>query len=247
MVRLPGVLVVLIVTAAIAHAQCTNPIVRREWNQLSTAEKNQCNVFICFKINHAYITYTFLTDVAAAKASASSLTGSLEPGKMSLYDLVSNHVKGAGVAHGNAQFYPFHRYMMYLWETTLAANGWAGGAVYWDWSAVSQNWWQSDVFNYFGSSSRPADNCVIDGPFAMGQYAVSPNPAFGSFARNYPGGDEKCLRRCYSNTSTLDTPESIAKNTLEKGSYNDFRGDDFAGYHGFGHTVIGGSCDLGLY
>lgn len=209
-------------------AQCTQPIVRREWNQLSTADKTQY--------------------VAAAKASAKSLTGSLRPGEMSLYDFVADHTQAAGVTHGNAQFYPFHRAMLYLWETTLAANGWTGGVVYWDWSAVSQNWWQADVFKYFGAKSRSSDNCVVDGQFAIGLYKVSPNPAFGSFARDLKGGDTSCLRRCGYPGTTLDTPEAIAATNLRARDYSQFRGDDSTGYHANAHIYIGGEkCDMGNF
>jgi hypothetical protein len=233
---------VLSLSGTSTAALCNNPVVRREWNQLSTAEKNQCedynseSQYSCF--------FSGSLDVAAAKASASYLTGSVEPGKMSWYDLVADHVRGAGVAHGNAQFYPFHRVMIFLWEATLVSNGWDGGAVYWDWSAVSQNWWQADVFTHFGSTSRPGDNCLTDGQFAIGEYFVSPNPAFGSFARNYTGGDEGCLRRCGPH-DPLDSPEAIAEAHLKASSYNEFRGNDGVGYHANGHLTIGGGCDMG--
>lgn len=216
----------LLIFLGSCHSQCVKPIVRREWNQLTTAEKTQY--------------------VAAAKASATSLTGKVGPGIMSLYDFVADHTQAAGVSHGNAQFYPFHRSMMYLWETTLTANGWTGGAVYWDWSVVSQNWWQADVFQYLGSTSRPDDNCVTDGQFSIGKYQVSPNPAFGSFARNYTSGDRNCLRRCGSQ-SALDTPEAIADAHFKATDYNSFRGNDFTGYHANGHLIIGGNCDMGNF
>ena len=131
------------------------------------------------------------TDVAAVKAPASMT---------SLHEFVADHSQQAHWVHGNAQFYPFHRAMLHLYEKTLAANGWPGGLVYWDWSAVSQNWWDSDIFNYFGRATRPEDNCLMDGQFAAGIYQVSPSPAFGSYERNYSGmdrgNDPTCLRRC---------------------------------------------------
>lgn len=225
MIFLGRLSVVAAVISAVA-AQCTNPVVRREWNQLTTAEKNQY--------------------VAAVKASAKTITGTVAPGKMSLYDFVADHTQVGGVTHGNAQFYPFHRAMLYLWETTLAANGWTGGLVYWDWSAVSQNWWNADIFNYFGKTSRPEDNCLMDGEFSIGKYNVSPNPAFGSFARLYTGGDRNCLRRCGSKNA-LDNPESIASVHLVGTSYSGFRQNDAAGYHANGHITIGGSCDMGNF
>jgi hypothetical protein len=187
----------------------------------------------------------FLSDVDAAKRSASLLTGSVEAGKMTLYDIVSGHVKGAGEAHGRAQFYPFHRALIYQWESTLASNGWSGGAVYWDWSAVSQNWWESDVFRYFGSTTRPGDNCITDGPFGIGKYQVSPDPAFGSYARKYQDGDQNCLRRCGLNYA-LDSPEAITNLHLQARNFDEFRGNDQMGYHANGHMTIGGTCDMGM-
>lgn len=203
-------------------AQCTNPVIRLEWNQLTFEQKLQY--------------------VAAVKAPASMT---------SLHEFVADHSQQAHWVHGNAQFYPFHRAMLHLYEKTLAANGWPGGLVYWDWSAVSQNWWDSDIFNYFGRATRPEDNCLMDGQFAAGIYQVSPSPAFGSYERNYSGmdrgNDPTCLRRCGLTGYLLDVPEAIAEAQLKATDYNTFRGNDAMGYHANGHIILGGSCEMGNF
>ncbi|KAI9324242.1 hypothetical protein DFJ73DRAFT_873455 [Zopfochytrium polystomum] len=225
-------LVAATLAAQSASAACSNPTVRREWNQLSSDEKT------------AY--------VAAIKTVISKgLADSTTPGIMGFYDFVKDHVNGAYYAHGVAQFYPFHRAMVYLMEQALLYAGWSGGLVYWDWSAVSQNWWEADVFNYVGEvDGRSSDNCVTQGAFGVNSYSVSPYPSFGAKTRPFSGGSSTCLRRCGYVGSALDDPSSIASAHLMATNYNDFRASDSTGYHANGHITVGGdsdSCDMGNF
>ncbi|KAJ1558343.1 hypothetical protein HK405_013891 [Cladochytrium tenue] len=141
--------------------------------------------------------------------------------------------------------------MLYLLERSLQLAGWNGGIPYWDWSAVAEDWWDSDVFNYFGEvDGRSSDNCITQGAFAIGEYTVSPYPTFGSSTRPFSGGNTTCLRRCGEKGTTLDEPGAIASAHLMATSYNGFRGDDTTGYHADGHVIPGGdgdSCDLGNF
>ncbi|KAJ1559022.1 hypothetical protein HK405_012315, partial [Cladochytrium tenue] len=164
--------------ASAALAACTKPIVRMEWNQLTKNQK---------------LLYTTIVKKLAARG----LTRYLKPSQMGLYDFVSDHTNIANYVHGNAEFYPFHRAMMYLYEQALRSAGWGWGLVYFDWSAVAQNWPSSDVFKYFGGQGDSSVwSCVTDGQFARGHYNVSTDPAFGSYARGYSDdGDQTCLRR----------------------------------------------------
>ncbi|KAI9320280.1 hypothetical protein DFJ73DRAFT_803378 [Zopfochytrium polystomum] len=173
---------------------------------------------------------------------------SYDPSVMGVYDLVAIHTNAAPYVHGVAEFYPFHRGMVFIWEKMLQSAGWSWGAVYFDWSAVSQNWPTSNVFNYFGHQSTGSNPCLRDGLFQWGKYKVSPVPAWGSGAREYDnGGDHWCLRRCGYTDSALDDPLSIAAATLRAKTYSGFRSDDSVGYHANGHIIIGGGCDLGNF
>ena len=49
--------------------------------------------FVCIYI-------LFVIDVAAVKASAKTITGTVAPGTMSLYDFVADHTQVGGVTHG---------------------------------------------------------------------------------------------------------------------------------------------------
>ena len=107
----------------------------------------------------------------------------------------------------------------------------------------------SDVFKWFGHMGRPSDsNCVKDGYFAKGVYNVSPNPVFGSKGRHYDyGRDKTCLRRCGSPAFPLEDATTLASILFSATTYDEFHDDDGSGYHGQGHVIIGGRCDLGNF
>ncbi|TPX71634.1 hypothetical protein CcCBS67573_g06104 [Chytriomyces confervae] len=225
--------IVLAVSAALAtatmgvSAACNNPLVRREWEQLSSAEKT------------GYVN-------AVVELTKRPISGNLQdPNTISYYDFVATHAANAFWAHGNAQFYPY-RAMMFQWERALNSVGWKGGAVYWDWPASpNQQWWKSSVWDYFGAvDSNDPDNCVLDGAFAKGKYAVSTDSNSRNLRRL--SGDQTCLRRCglvgaaVTDATTITNPLRTAK------SYMAFHGGDTSNYHAVGHVTIGGSaCDFG--
>ncbi|KAJ3071744.1 hypothetical protein HDU98_004875 [Podochytrium sp. JEL0797] len=222
---------VTLALAASVNAACTQPTVRMEWSQLSSGQKS------------AYV-------AAVYALTQRPLSGQLEnPATISFYDFVETHTNNAYWAHGNAQFYPYHRAMMHQWDLALQTVGWTSGSVYWDWSAMSQNWWTSDIFSsqYFGAvSSSDPDNCVLDGQFAKGKYAVSPNPSSGPNAVRKVSGNPTCLRRCGSVGSAVTDATTITAPLLTATSYVQFHGDDSSNYHAVGHETMGGAnCDFG--
>ncbi|KAI9312051.1 hypothetical protein BDR26DRAFT_831188, partial [Obelidium mucronatum] len=197
-------------------AVCQNPTVRMEWHQLSDGQKS------------AYVN-------AIVALTKRPLSGQLQdPNRISFYDFVATHTNNAYWAHGNAQFYPYHRAMMWQFDRALQSVGWSQGLVYWDWSAMSQNWWTSDIFSakYFGAvRSNDPDNCVVDGAFAKDKYQV---------------GNPTCLRRCGEVGYAVTDATAITAPLLSATTYTAFRGDDTSNYHAVGHETIGGSnCDMG--
>ncbi|KAJ3215345.1 hypothetical protein HDU67_000560 [Dinochytrium kinnereticum] len=214
----------LLATAGIlgVSAQCSNPITRMEWNQLSNSDKQ------------AY--------VAAVKRLADRPLSrqSSDPNSISYGDFVATHTNNAFWAHQNAQFYVYHRAMLAMWERALATVGWTKGAVYWDWSAVSQNWWESDVFNWFGSQGNGDDKCLNNGMFSRNQYRVSPDPPTGKGQIRDYEGNPTCLRRC-GNPGQALTDATTLKSVYELATdYTTFRGDDSKNFHGLGHVVVSG-------
>ncbi|KAJ3022797.1 UNVERIFIED_CONTAM: hypothetical protein HDU68_008937 [Siphonaria sp. JEL0065] len=192
------------------------------------------------------------SDVNAIFAlSKRPLSGQLQdPSRVSFYDFVVTHTNNAYWAHGNAQFYPYHRAMTWQFDLALQSVGWTNGLVYWDWPAMSQNWWTSDIFSskYFGAvrSSDP-DNCVLDGAFSKDKYEVSKNPPTNPITgpRKF-SGNPTCLRRCGEIGSAVTDATVVTQPLLSATTYSAFRGDDTSNYHAVGHETIGGSnCDMG--
>ncbi|KAJ3405359.1 hypothetical protein HDU80_001497 [Chytriomyces hyalinus] len=222
-------LLALLVVAGHALAQCTNPRVRQEWNTLSSSDKS------------AFVA------ACAALAKRPLSNQYADPSIMSWHDFVVTHSENAFWSHGNAQFYPYHRAMVWQFEKAIISTGlWPAskGIPYWDWSAVSQNWWTSDVFSpsYFGSaSSSDPDICVVDGAFAKGVYSVAPDALKN---RKITTGDLTCLRR---NGGQYVLPDATSmQDALSASSYLQFTCQDpntyydLSNYHASGHGTIGG-------
>ncbi|KAI8613885.1 hypothetical protein BC830DRAFT_1129969 [Chytriomyces sp. MP71] len=212
-------------TTTTAAAKCANPIVRREWNELTASDKQ---TYV-----NAIVTLT--------KRNMNS--GFYNASTISYHEFTATHAANAHWTHGTDLFYTYQRAMVAYFEQALQTVGWNRGLVYWDWASVSQNWWTSDVFQYFGAvSSTDPDNCVLDGPFAKGKFSVSTDAA--SLALRKVTGDQTCLRRC-GMKGTPVTDATVINTILYATNYTSFRGDDTSNYHAVGHGTIGGNgCDL---
>ncbi|KAJ3094401.1 hypothetical protein HDU96_001691 [Phlyctochytrium bullatum] len=212
------------------QAKCTNPSIRREWNELSDNDKRE---------------YIAAVKKLAARPESGSVT---DPSKISLYDFVRVHTQDAWWAHQSAEFFVYHRAMLHVYEQALATVGYTKGLIYWDWSCVSQNWYESELFKWFGTQS-PVDSanvpqCLKDGEFAKGKWSVATDE-LSLYYRNAPTSDT-CLRRCGKPGKALTDAYTIKKIIETSTSYDAFRADDSMSYHGTGHTTVGGKgCDFG--
>jgi tyrosinase len=56
---------------------------------------------------------------------------------MSYGDFVINHDTFAWYTHGTAQFYPYHRMLVWMFEQALQSTGYSGAQPYIDWSTHS--------------------------------------------------------------------------------------------------------------
>ncbi|KAJ3400754.1 hypothetical protein CcCBS67573_g05044 [Chytriomyces confervae] len=196
---------------------CRNPTIRREWNQLSATEKN------------GYI-------AAVKRITARPRSNQYaDPTRMSADDFSYTHAQNAHWAHANAEFLVFHRAMLRRYEQALESVGWKGGLVYLDEGAVPTSWQTLDLFSssYFGSMGSRG-YCLPNGQFS-GQSGYK---VLGS------DGTQKCISRCGS--GTLWSAQLVARSSLSSSTtYDEFRGDDTSNFHGSGHIVMGGQCDMG--
>ncbi|KAI9352030.1 hypothetical protein BDR26DRAFT_850241 [Obelidium mucronatum] len=216
-----------VAAAIVAQAACTNPKVRMEWNQMSASQKSL---------------YVQATQALAARPASGQYSN---PAIMGWHDFVQTHSDQAYWAHGNAQFYPYHRAMVWQFELALVSTGiWPSnlGVPYFDWSAVSQNWWTHDIFTdqYFGEiSSSDPDRCVLTGAFSKSKYQVPQNDR-----NRVVTGDQKCLRR-NAQRSPLTDAVTITQ-SLAATSFVTFTSQapgvyyDSTNYHADGHGVLGG-------
>ncbi|KAI8612637.1 hypothetical protein BC830DRAFT_545086 [Chytriomyces sp. MP71] len=228
----------------LVDAACTNPLLRSEWHQL-TASQQSAYVAACQSL-----------------ASRQDSNQQADPSKMSWHDFVVGHSDAVFWAHGNAEFYVYHRAMTHVFEQALISTGLmpAGmGIPYFDWSIMSQTWATSNIFSssVFGApSSGDPDNCVLDGAFAKGKYSV----ATGGTAtqnRGVTSGDLTCLRRSAVAGTLVDV--RFMQQELSASSYLQFTcqdplnpsGDnvgnnyfDETDYHSNGHAVFGGGGDM---
>ncbi|ORY52890.1 Di-copper centre-containing protein [Rhizoclosmatium globosum] len=239
--HLRSILLTLATAAIGVLAQCSNPAVRREWNELSSSEKN-----------------SYIQAIKTLAARPQIGQDNTDPNTMNIADFVNCHSRAAPWVHGSADFYPYHRAMMWKFEQAMNSVGWPGGIVYFDWPAVNQNWWTTDIFSkdYFGAaSSNDPNNCVLDGQFAKGKYNVAQLDADIASYRPFTSS-ETCLRRCGYVGAAMTSPDELNAR-YSATLYSKFRGDimtgdlrndDYQFYHASGHVTMGGDgqkCDLG--
>ncbi|KAI8615297.1 hypothetical protein BC830DRAFT_310774 [Chytriomyces sp. MP71] len=236
----PGLCLVL-TGILFANAACTNPRVRSEWHEL-TSDQQSAFVAACKDL--------------AAKPDSNQFTVATQ---MSWHDFVVAHSDNVFWAHGNAEFYPFHRAMVWMFEEAIMATGrlpTGMGVPYFDWSVRSQTWASSNIFSAaaFGApNSGDPDGCVLDGAFAKGRYNVA---SAGSTTqnRNIMTGDLTCLRRAANKEATLDA--KFLQQELSASSYVQFTSQDPVNpsgdyssntyfdsfdFHGSGHIALGGN------
>ncbi|KAJ3026989.1 UNVERIFIED_CONTAM: hypothetical protein HDU68_004690 [Siphonaria sp. JEL0065] len=133
--------------------------------------------------------------------------------------------------------------MLHQFELAMISTGiWPAdmGIPYFDWSAMSQNWWTSDIFNdrHFGElKSRDPSKCVLTGVFAKGKYVVAADP---DRHRVVTGSDQTCLRRNADQTPLTDASTITA--SLSPTSFIEFTGHnkDESNFHANGHAFLGG-------
>ncbi|KAI9338667.1 hypothetical protein DFJ73DRAFT_798170 [Zopfochytrium polystomum] len=242
---LAAIAVAFLVGTAPAAADCTNPSVRREWSSLSSSQKSQ------------YM--NAMKQLSKRPLSGQGIDASTpitDYSTLSLGDFTATHSAKAFYAHGNAQFFPYHRAMLWNFDQALQTVGWDTGPVYFDWALYSQSWDKSDLFSsaYAGTWTSSAADCLADGPFKRGDYNISLNPPTatakidGTYVTRVYNGDPTCLRRNSHVGSALNDPVSLLLWYATAGTYSDFRGangvDDGLNWHSTVHETFGGDGDM---
>ncbi|KAJ3284022.1 hypothetical protein HDU76_008365 [Blyttiomyces sp. JEL0837] len=227
--------------ATTSEAACASPRVRPEWKQMSSQAQSQ---------------YLQAVKNLQAKKDSGQTT---DPTRMSYGDFVAAHVVNVGFAHGNAQFLPFHRAMMKMWELALNANGYPGAAPYWDWATDASGWLEkAGFFNSadIGGLASPSDpyQCVPDGPFSYPSYKIDIPDLPVNVALARKGCDPNaadydrcnhCLRRCGDPSVGLYDAFGMQQVLQGATSFDILRAGDLGGLHANVHIYVGGQgCSM---
>ncbi|KAJ3102030.1 Vacuolar protein-sorting-associated protein 36 [Phlyctochytrium planicorne] len=210
--------------------------VKKDWTELSQNEQRSFSNAVKVLLNRQPQGIANFDTTAKDKAFA---------------DFTELHVRAAGVVHGTAMFYPFHRAMMWAFDQALYDAGFRGddgqqiGAAYWDWSIDSQNWEDAAIFNgpYFGRTGTIDSPCLKEGiqvgwnPWDGEGKGVSGRP------QNPNDPNNKCLRRVFFPKYRTYDPNAVDDVIRRTGSYSEFQGNSENTWHSAMHFLVGGWDD----
>ncbi|KAJ3346644.1 hypothetical protein HDU91_006982 [Kappamyces sp. JEL0680] len=199
---------------------CTSPVKNKELRELTATE--QANYFAAIKC-------------LRAKNSKLNLDGA----KTLWEDMVVVHSRAASQIHNTAQFLPWHRSFLAIFDNFMKTEcGYTGPGVYWDWTVDSQAPDQSPIWQTMGNN---AHGCVSI-------------PAVGALNSNVPTqlhpANDRCVKRDFvaadgSSPAMLGSaysPQAITYlSTLT--TYDSFRRALESGPHNNVHGGVGG--DMG--
>ncbi|KDN41476.1 hypothetical protein RSAG8_07426, partial [Rhizoctonia solani AG-8 WAC10335] len=210
---LPGAL-----SAPTKRAECTDPLIRREWSTLSQEKRDSFHKAV-----------KCLQDMPSMVES--------DGVSKTRYDDYS-YVHFTINQTSTAAFYPWHRYFLLIREKDLSECGYSDGIPYWDWTrdaGTVENFKSSKIFDPetgFGGTGFPeGDNstasCVENGPYA-GMHVNIPEP--------------HCLRRSFNLTSTLpgNWTSGVVDKILEYPDYINFWNNSERIPHDNIHRAVGG-------
>ncbi|KAK7577919.1 hypothetical protein V3481_016454 [Fusarium oxysporum f. sp. vasinfectum] len=149
-------------------------------------------------------------------------------------DMNAMHQVQAKIIHLVAQFLPFHRLYLYVYEQLLREEcGYKGPTPWWDETRDAGNFMGSpllDPHTGFGGNGTDPDGCVIDGPFANTTLHIGPGQTL----------KDHCLSRSINEKNSTLGNETYVQQCHNKSSYRDFWEATGFTTHGAGHSGIGG-------
>ena len=122
-----------------------------------------------------------------------------------------------------SQFFPFNRYFLLEFEDMMKDFNCSLTIPFYDWTPFPLTPYTAAVWGNadgFGDSARLLDQCVITGPFRVGEYSLTPSAGGG------------CLMRLYTNQK-FPSRDIVERDLLTHPS------TAFSGFHRFLHLFIG--------
>ncbi|EUC28442.1 hypothetical protein COCCADRAFT_109170, partial [Bipolaris zeicola 26-R-13] len=133
-----------------------------------------------------------------------------------------------------AQFLPFHRLYVFVYEQLLREEcGYKGPTPWWDETRDAGNFMDSPLLDPdtgFGGNGTGPDGCVTDGPFANTTLHIGPGQTL----------TEHCLSRSVEETNSTLANETYVEHCHNLNTYLDFWEETGLTTHGAGHSGIGG-------
>lgn len=224
-----ALLVASVAAGAIPRADatngCTDPVVRKEWRELTDAEKAEyLRAAVC------------LRDLPKQKYTDADAVTTL------MDDLVYTHLSLNTDIHFVANFLPWHRWYVQLHEDLLRTEcGFTGTQPYWDWSidADARDMPHSPLFDAdtgFGGNGRrtgSADagfrHCVTDGPFANTTLTIG----MGWPDVNQAGDRPHCFTRDFNGGLGVDDNGDQIIGDMQVSAYSSRVMDTIYGFESF--------------
>ncbi|KAM0542966.1 hypothetical protein ACHAPJ_012523 [Fusarium lateritium] len=195
-----------------ATGTCSEPVVRKEWRELTSAEKTEyLRAAVCVR-NLPKQKYEYIDAVTTR-----------------MDDLVYTHFSLNTEIHFVANFLPWHRWYVQLHENLLRDEcNFKGVQPYWDWSIDAD---KNDVINSplfdaktgFGGDGKLTGSevpgfarCVVDGPFANTNLTL----AMGWPDMNTPGDRLHCFTREFNGGLGNDADGNPIIGDMQAGAYN---------------------------
>ncbi|KAK6216346.1 hypothetical protein LQW54_003549 [Pestalotiopsis sp. IQ-011] len=197
-----------------ATGNCTSPATRIEWRSLSDSDQLAfVNAIKC------------LIDLPASGQWASA-------GSTNRYeDLVAVHSQMTDTIHMVAQFLPWHRYYVNVFESMLREEcSYTGPMTWWNEPLDAGHFSTSPVFSSttFGSGPVKTDDgqgtCIADGVFSNLTIHI---------------GGERCLSRAVDETATAQCSTDFVNSCNSNNQYSDMEHCSEFGPHGYGHNGVG--------
>ncbi|KAI1273109.1 hypothetical protein F5Y07DRAFT_411916 [Xylaria sp. FL0933] len=204
---------------------CVEPPVRREWRSLKTHERED-----------------YLSAVKCLYNTSSELVG-----KGSIIDdFTWVHVRAVKRSHEHAEFLPWHRMLLHIYEQKLRQHcGFSGQLPYWDWTSDWQNLTESSIWDddlgFGGQSTHYTNGSCVSGPFSHIEVlygrngTVSPHCLSRVFM-NYDSGEIGSM------SGELIRPEIMGRLARSK-DYARFRWLIESVIHNIIHTEVVGDLD----
>ncbi|KAJ3106066.1 hypothetical protein HDU97_007069 [Phlyctochytrium planicorne] len=211
-----------------ARLKCNGIRMKKEWSQLNPSD--QARYINAVKMLIAR------PDVGIRKNN---------PETMSFRDFTALHAQAAPYVHGSAQFYPFHRVMMWAWDQAIiSAGGPDDGSPEWDWSMEAAMLANVGDENQRLLQFQSGSTIFTTEAFGKSGTLESPCVEGGVLADYIPYQegrmwDDKCVRRINSK-GWFYTPNHINEVIRSAKTYDEFRVNSEVTWHAANHYLIGG-------